>query len=330
MLHIHNGDSTAGTLREFGFPGEHFAFQDVLIVGPTPLGLSATDWRNLRAQTLAQEYELSPEYCERGLLRQEQTLESFSQHEETVLWFEHDLFCQVNLIYLLDWFSKHASGNSKLSTVCVGEFPGVEDFRGLGQLTGEQLASLFDGRSAITARELNLAARAWKAYCSTDPEDISRLLDEDTSALPFLNQALKLHLARFPSARNGLGRIENMALELIAEGDTEFKSLFPKFAKLESAYGLGDAQFWNEIRPLARGCEPLITIIGLGDDESGLEDNRFHKASFALTGAGRSVLAGERDFIEMNGIDQWLGGAQLSDASHWRWDEREQKLVHSD
>lgn len=34
MLHIHNGDSTANILKEFGFPGEHSAFRAVLMAGP--------------------------------------------------------------------------------------------------------------------------------------------------------------------------------------------------------------------------------------------------------------------------------------------------------
>ena len=36
MLHIHNGDSSADTLREAGFPGTHFAFREALTSGPTP------------------------------------------------------------------------------------------------------------------------------------------------------------------------------------------------------------------------------------------------------------------------------------------------------
>jgi len=49
------------------------------------------------------------------------------------------------LIYLLDWFSKLSRGKTKLSLICVGEFRGVEDFRGLGQLTGEQLTTCPSG-----------------------------------------------------------------------------------------------------------------------------------------------------------------------------------------
>lgn len=330
MLHIHNGDSTANTLREFGFHGQHVAFQEVLMAGPTPAGLSRSDWLDVRAKFLSEEYDLKFDNCKSDLLKQEATLQRFSKHDEAILWFEHDLFCQINLIYMLDWFSKQPLDKTRLSLICIGEFPGVKDFRGLGQLTGEQLASLFDGRYEVTERELSLGSRAWSAYRSGDPEDITRLLDDDTSALPFLGTALQLHLARFPSVDNGLGRVENKALELISTRPIAFKSMFPKFASAEPVYGFGDWQLWCELKRLANAREPLITISGLGFEDRALLSNLFHEVLFELTELGRAVLAGERDFIDLNGIDLWLGGVHLKDgATLWRWDQQRLRLFNS-
>lgn len=327
MFHIHNGDSTANTLREFGFPGEHVAFQEVLMAGPTPAGVSSNEWLDVRARFLSEEYDLKLDDCKSDLLKQEARFQRFSEYDEVILWFEHDLFCQINLIYLLDWYSKQPLDKARLSLICIDEFSGVKDFRGLGQLTGEQLASLFDGRHEVTERELSLASRAWSAYCSSDPEDIARLLDGDTSALPFLEKALQLHLARFPSVSNGLGSIENKALELVSTRPIAFKSMFPKFASAEPVYGFGDGQLWCDLRRLAKAREPLISVSGLGDEDGALLSNLFHEALFELTEVGREVLAGERDFVEINGIDLWLGGAHLSDESFWRWDSMQGRLI---
>src|SRR5882672_3824576 len=104
MLHIHNGDSSANTLRQSTIQGEQFAFRDALIGGPTPNGVSVADWRRLRSDHLSESYGVNRAECKLGLLRQEQTLSSYASHDEVVLWFEHDLFCQINLLYLLDWF----------------------------------------------------------------------------------------------------------------------------------------------------------------------------------------------------------------------------------
>jgi hypothetical protein len=329
MLHIHNGESTANTMREFGFPGEHFAFQEVLLAGPTPRGLSREDWRETRAKYLSEAYDLSFEESRSNLVKQEAALGRFTDHDETILWFEHDLFCQINLIYLLDWFAQQPEGKTKLSLICIGEFPGIEDFRGLGQLTGAQMTPLFNARRAITDRELEIATRAWGAYCAPDPRGLVRLTAEDTSAMPFLRNALRLHLERFPSRRNGLGRVENQALELILPGAITFKSLFPRFAKAEPVYGLGDWQFWNEMERLVRAGEPLLKISGLEDGELAIKSSICREASFELTEAGRAVLASESDFIELNGIDLWLGGVHLADGKLWRWDERSGDLADS-
>lgn len=291
MLHIHNGDSTANTLKEFGWPGEHIAFNEVLMAGPTPHGLSPDQWMELRTKFLTEAYELKIEDCQKDLLEQEAALRGFSEHDETILWFEHDLFCQINLIYLLNWFSKQAMGRTTLSLICVSEFAGVEDFRGLGQLTGEQLASLFDGRHEVSELELNTATRAWEAYCSPSPEQITVLLGERTSALPYLPNALRLHLTRFPSVTNGLGRHQSKALELMSDGAIGFKSLFLRFAKAEPVYGMGDSQFWCELKRLAKARLPLITITGTSGDKRAFESNRYQDASLELTEIGSRVLA---------------------------------------
>lgn len=133
MLHIHNGASTAGTRREFGFPGGHFAFQEALIAGPTPQGLPLDEWREVRAEFLSNEYELTLEDCRRNLVAQDAALVRFSEHDETVLWFEHDLFCQINLMYLLDWFSKQEMGTVEptwlMTHRCGGGMSAAESWR---------------------------------------------------------------------------------------------------------------------------------------------------------------------------------------------------------
>jgi len=322
MLHIHNGDSTAGTLREFGFPGEHKAFREVLMEGPAPENLSPEEWIAVRARFLAREYERTIEECEKDFDEQEAWLSRYAEHDETILWFEHDLFCQIDLIYLLDWFAKKPIGPTRLSLICIGEFPEVQDFRGLGQLTGEQLASLFDKRRTVTDSELNVAAQAWAAYRSPDPNEIVRLIDGDTSAMPFLGQALRLHLERFPSVKNGLGRIDNKALELISGGAIEFKQLFPRFAETESAYGLGDAQLFCALERLGTAREAVITINKPANSQPTTKPNHYYDFSLTLTEIGKSVLAGTRDYIDLNGIDRWLGGVHLVDDAVWRWDGR--------
>jgi hypothetical protein len=328
MLHVHNGDSTAGTAKKAAIPGDHLAWREALVFGPAPGGLSEQEFLGLRAAHLAEAYDVPFEKCAAELREMHEALASFSDHEEVVLWFEHDLFCQVQLIYLLHWFAGRELGHTRLSLVCIDEFPGVRVFHGLGQLTEEQLASLWPRRSEITAAQLDLGARAWQAYSSDDARGLISLLRSDLAALPFLRNALVKHLERFPSIRNGLGRVENAGLTLIATGRHKFGSLFPAFARREADYGFGDAQFYLALRRLVEARAPLLTH--KNGDNSHMDPTRIFLSSFDITEHGRAALAGEEDFVVRNGIDLWLGGIHLhGQEAAWRWDEDSQQLLIS-
>ena len=319
ILHIHNGDASADVAKQSSIAGEHFAWREALIDGPAPVAANKQEWRRIRAQHLSEAYGVERAECEKESVAQEKKLASFADYEEVVLWFEHDLFCQLHLIYLLNWFANRDLGKTKLSVICIGSFPGRENFRGLGELSAEELSSLFPLRQPVTPEQLELSAQAWDAYRSTDPRDVETLLHKDTSGLPFLGLALQGHLRRFPSTANGLGRIENRCLQLVDSGLNNFGDLFRRFGELEPVYGLGDAQFWQSLQRLAAANQPLLRISG---------DRASPGTTIEITDLGRAVLRGDGDFVLLNGIEGWLGGVYLSDERNlWRWDDKTEAMV---
>jgi hypothetical protein len=327
MLHIHNGDSTAATARRAAIPGEHLAWREALVCGPAPAGLSADEFLRLRAKHLSEAYGVTLDKCERELREQEAALSAFRNHEEVVLWFEDDLFCQVQLIYLLNWFAQRELGRTKLSLICIDKFPGAVRFRGLGQLSEEQLAALLPQRQEASPAQLQLGARAWQAYSSAEPAELLPLINSDLSAMPFLKHALIKHIQRFPSTKNGLGRIESVALELIAKGYRQFKSLFPAFTRSESKYGLGDAQLYLELRRLTEASAPFLTLSNAARGPA-MDPAKMLLASFEVTELGKAALNGDQDFVTRNGCDYWLGGVHLEgDEARWRWDEDAKELL---
>jgi hypothetical protein len=60
--------------------------------------------------------------------------------QQTVLWFEHDLYDQLQLLDVLTLASATAGA---LELIVVGSFPGQPSFRGLGELTADQLETLW-------------------------------------------------------------------------------------------------------------------------------------------------------------------------------------------
>jgi hypothetical protein len=328
VLHILNGDSTAQTLKQSGLAGEHLVWKEALVWGPTPATVDRSAWCRLRSQFLADANAMDAQQCFEDLRQQEEALETLAKHDEVVLWFEFDLFCQLNLIYVLGKLSGQNLVSTKLSLICIGTFPGICDFRGLGQLTAEQLVSLFPGRQPVTVGQMDLAWRAWNACCSSNPQEIELLLAQDTTPLPFLRPALHLHLRRFPSVKNGLGHMEQLALEFIARGVYRFPALFREWSTAEPGYGLGDAQLWDVLIRLVACKQPILQLDG--SKGLGFSGNYPHlsQVDFTLTEIGRAILEGKHDLWEMEPQEYWLGGVRLVPPKpRWRWNEEQQALA---
>lgn len=321
-LHVLNGDCAADQLRLAGVPGEITLSADVLHEGPAPAGLLPERWRKVRARYLAECGYDDYDRCLARLTEWDHALESYRSFDEVVIWLEHDLFDQLQLLRLLDWFgARENPGRTRLSLICIDSFPGVEPFHGLGQLSPEQMASLLDRREPVTEKQIFLARHAWRAFCSPEPIGLEVALRRDTSALPFLADALLRHLEEFPWTRDGLSRTERQALLGIDSGFDTFESLFRAVQALEPRPFLGDSSFLRCLKVLASSPMPLIR---LEPGPGGILRN----LRLSLTGSGREVLEGREDWVHLHGIDRWLGGVHLHGReAPWRWDGERSRLV---
>ena len=309
MLHFHNGDVLAMLARRAGVPGRHLTFRESLVSGPVRRSLTQHEWVEERARFLSDYFGENLLRLRNELLEQEQAIDRAREEEEVVLWFEHDLFCLANLLYLLTRLSKCR----RVSLVW--------EARPLGTEEEEDILKFHHERSGVAAAMMNAATFAWHAYTAEDPSEVNRLLDADFVDFPFLREGFALHAWRFPSIRNGLGEVERRALEAIDVGATDFASLFTRFDQTPPRYGFGDGEFLRQLRRLATCAIPMITIT------EGEKDAMPPKAVFALTSAGREVLEGKVDFIELNNAGFWLGGAHLTREKLWRWDGERRQVV---
>src|SRR3954447_9003694 len=106
MIHLHNGDVVADAARRAGVPGRHVPYRETLVSGPVRPNLGAQEWIEERARFLSEHYGENLLRVRNELLEQEQSLDRAREEEEVVLWFEHDLFCLANLLYLLSRLTK--------------------------------------------------------------------------------------------------------------------------------------------------------------------------------------------------------------------------------
>jgi hypothetical protein len=320
MLNITDGESVAGTLRESSIPGQVSTYGDLMFEGPAPAGLDAQAWRDTRARFMVEADYASLEEAQQYLKACEDALAAFSHHEEVVIWLDHRLSNQLILIKVLDWFSRQDLGDVKLSLICVDSYPGLEPFLGLGSLTAKQLEALTDTRLPVTKEQYQTARAAWAAFTSPNPTEIERFFETGTSALPFVATALQRHLEQFPSVDSGLSRTERQALSVLREqGSVSGMRLYVAVQGQEEAVFMGDNQIYRLVADLSRARHPLVQISDPEQDSLG---------DVTITEAGRKVLEGRADHIDLNGIDRWLGGVHLKgDKARWRWDRASERLV---
>jgi hypothetical protein len=318
-----NGDSARGTLRLSGIAGDTTVWADVLHDGPVP-DVPPEELRRLRGFHIASD-AAGGEYTESGVVQTlenwDEALERFADYDEVVFWFEHDLFDQLILIRHLHWLSGIDPAHTKFTLICIGEFPGIPGFGGLGELTPPQLASLFPSRQPITAEQIELGRRAWNLFRAPQPEGLLALVGNPaTAALPFLDGALRRHFEDFPSSSTGLSRSESQILRAAAEGRSAPVDIFLTTQGMEERIFMGDLTFWTMMQGLAAAAHPLLTIAPQHTPLP-IKDGRVR-----LTPAGEAVLAGRADHVALNGIDKWMGGCHLTTDRHWRWDGG--RLIH--
>jgi hypothetical protein len=330
MLHITNGDSAANSLRASGVPGDVLAWRDILHDGPVPAGLTLDELRPVRARFIADQGWGAFDAVLADFAQRDATLVAASAEDEIVLWFEHDLYDQLQLLQLLDWFAEHPA-QGKLSLLCIGAHPEVANFSGLGQLTPAQLAALFPQRHTVTETELTLGQAGWAAHSSPDPTAIEQLLTTDTSVLPFLRAALTRHLEEFPDAKSGLARSEQNILHAIADGAERPRNIYRASQLPEDAVYLGDWPVWTRLSALAEEPAPLVVHPdGAPFNAPSVypPTDNFMAQRLTLTEAGSDVLAAKLDWLATHSIDSWRGGVQLrSPDAVWRWDSATRRLA---
>ena len=308
MLHVTNGDSVAVPLSQTTLGGEAFAWRDAYHEGPVRSGersrlidaraafLSSCGWGD--EDTIRDEL----------LARDARFIAALREGREIVLWFEHDLYDQLQLVDVLALAGETGFDPEQLELIEVGAFAGRPGFRGLGELDVAELELLWPQRRAVTDEDTAGAQRAWEAVRRADPRGLVEVRLDPPPSRPFLAAALGRLLEELPDVNDGLSRTERQVLELLAEGPLLTGALFVASQDREDAPFHGDAWILRTLAELA----PLVSLT---------------EGSAELTDAGRRVLAGDDDRVELLGIDRWVGGTHLVPGAVWRWDAAASALV---
>lgn len=323
MLHLTNGDTAVDALRAAGMEGPVVPWRDVLHEGPVPAGLAPEDLRAVRAAFIAAQGWGDAAAVAADFARRDATLADAAAHDEVVLWFEHDLYDQLQLLQVIDHLTA-AGVEAGVTLVTTDHY--------LGPAEPARLRALFSSRTPLAAAQRRLAAAAWQAFRAPEPTALAALTAGDTEALPFLGGALVRLLEEYPEARTGLSRSERQILEVVAAGPVTPAAAFrASHHDREARLFLGDTVFAAYLARLGRTPVPLLTFADGGTvraPRGGEAASGFWSTPLRLTEEGRAVLGAEVDYVARAGLDRWLGGVHLYGRTvRWRWHAAERRVV---
>jgi hypothetical protein len=298
VLHVTNGDCTVEILARTGLPGDIVAWADALHDGPVPM-LEGEALRAVRAEYLAARFGLAEQRVLAGLRERDERLDqALAAGEPVVLWFEHDLYDQLQLMQVLD----AVGGRDGVELILVGSFPGRPSFAGLGELSAPELASLWPSRRALRDEQRGRATRAWAAFRAGELAALRReAAAAADSGLPHLGPALGRLLEEVPGA-DGLPRTERQLLQAVAAGARKAGDAFVAAGRMEEAPFMGDSSAFWRMAAMARSRSAPLAVEGEAVGP---------RTPVRITGSGRAILAGEASYIRPAGEQRWLGGARL-------------------
>jgi len=305
VLHIRCGTDIMQALAIAGFSGDFLAFFDPYVEGPVPNTDSLEEFLQVRAGYIGGTLHPNQAEVHDDLRQQYADLERARDYDQVCIWLEHDSYDQLILAKLLDFFNDISHRPTSLKLISVTHYPGVKRFNGLGQLPPVAMRVLWESFREVTPAQLALGQRAWAALRSQTPQALREIIATDTPELPTLAIALARHLRQLPSHRNGLNLSQNLTLQVLADnGDMNAARLFSWYTNhYEPLVFMGDTSFWHMLSGLSDAAHPAITL-----ERQGEKPNQWQ---VGLSGTGRQLLAGEVDWVELNGIDRWLGGIHL-------------------
>ena len=243
MLHVLNGDSLASSFPA-SLPGEIAVVRECLVDGPVKAHSIEELWV-IRDKFLSKNYVGAAEedYFTKVVPEFEKIMTASSE-TQVYLWFENDLFCQVNLWFVMHLLKKH-KGSVYLVTPTTDL---IEGFGGMNQL---QLEKAYRDAKLLTTNEEHILSHMWELYERPDISEALTLSKQVNPELPFLLPAVQAWKDSIPHGEYP-GKPKEALKEISAQlGTDDFGKIFRAFHVKYAIYGYGDLQvkrLWEELK----------------------------------------------------------------------------------
>lgn len=253
-IHVLNGDSTSQIFAKSGITGDVVVWRELLCEGPLHTAIGSDEFWKKRYSYFKNEVGIGRlEYYDKTI-KEILKLEDVSGYNDVVLWFEYDLFCQVNLLALCTYLLENYVKKVTYYLVCMGREKGKEKLQSLSDFHPLAFKMLFENKITLSKDNLLFAKKCWNLYVENNPDELKNFNFNQSSKFKYLQLAINQHLQRFPS-NNGLNQIENKLLEIINSNvftDKEIVRDLLIWQHEETVYGFADLQYFLYLKKVEK------------------------------------------------------------------------------
>ena len=237
VYNILNGDSLAYSFGDTKIEGNTIVVREALIDGNLS-GDNLYEFWQSRAKYMG----LAEAEYHNDVVKEFEKIINAPDNSEFNLWFEYDLFCQVNMWFVISIINS-LSIKKKVYAVYTSylDKTSKQFWNGFGRANASELTTCFADRTSLNDVDLQLGQDLWTTYKSNNPDGLIRLAKNQSSAFPYLQEVIKAHVERVP--KDGTkGRPEKVLEDITKNVSTDFHKVFEEFWNRESIYGFGDIQ----------------------------------------------------------------------------------------
>lgn len=252
-IHIVNGDSVLPILTKSGIEGDIIVWREMLCDGPVCVKVASDTFWKKRLDYFEKELGVPKvEYFDKTI-KELLKLEDLSNYNELVMWFEFDLFCQVNLMALCTFLYKNYRKTITYNLVCIGKVKGNDKLHSLTDFSPEDFKGLYNNKLKLNKTDLEYAKECWEVYAKNNVEKVQVFDFNKNIKFPYFQSAMNQHLKRFQTV-NGLNEIQNKILEIIDSSALTANEIVKElliWQRKETVYGFGDIQYFLYLKKLS-------------------------------------------------------------------------------
>lgn len=333
-MNILNGDSAAGSFKQaFNMPNsdEIFVFRDVLSCGQLQNFTNLKDWRHFREKfwnSIIEEDFAYPKSFNDMPNDVYTDFDKIQSSNNINLWIGCGLSDQLVLVFLVFLLDKFNFSFDKFS---IYQFTDLNRNNntlvlGVGELNPNQIKQHSEPRK-LNDLEIKQCLTIWSAITNENPDDYMSLYNSEEIFLPELMRSLKALYFRYPKLSNGLSHWDETILKNTREHGPRAARVIGYTitegwddATPPGFDTVGDVYLFHRLKNLAHEslAEPLLKLNSL--------ELTLRETEVEITKFGSEVLQGKHNVVNINGINDWVGGIHLDSSIGSTWFRENQVL----